>query len=103
MPTTYNKLVRDGIPSIIRQDGKTPHTHIANGDELEKALLEKLLEEANEFQSSNDPAELADIQEVVSALASYYGITPQELEAKRRHKADERGTFSQGIILEYVD
>ena len=103
MPISYTKLVRDGIPNIIRRDGKTPHTHIAQGSELESALLEKLLEEVLEFQQSKDPSELADVQEVVYAIASFYGIKPQELDAKRKQKADERGAFSQGIILDYVD
>lgn len=103
MPTQYNKLVRDGISDIIRREGKIPHAHIATGFELEMALLEKLLEEVREFQQSKDPAELADVQEVVYTIASFYGINSQELDAKRKQKADEKGAFSQGIILDYVD
>ncbi len=116
----YNKLVRDKIPEIIRADNKTPYTHKVSGSELEDALQKKLTEEIREFRKSRTMEELADILEVVEALiqinheympertrvysiANNYNITKMELESIRANKAKERGTFSQGIILEYVE
>jgi len=100
---TYNKLVRDLIPEIIQQDGKTPYFHNASGLELEAALKQKLDEEVREFQESNNPKELADILEVIYTIASFYGIKPDELESMRKQKADERGSFFKSIILEKVE
>ncbi len=99
----YNKLVRDRIPEIIKQDGQTPYTHTASGLELEKALWKKVEEEIKEFQVSKDPRELADILEVIYALANFYGVKPDELESIRKQKAKERGGFCQNIILERVE
>lgn len=42
MTTKYNKLVRDRIPDIIKEDHKTPTTHTATDEEYLKVLLEKL-------------------------------------------------------------
>lgn len=96
----YNKLVRDRIPEIIRAKGKEPITHIADGAEYAEKLREKLLEEVNEYRESHAPEELADILEVLYALAELDQLTQAALEEIRRTKADERGSFRKRIILE---
>lgn len=40
MPT-YNKLIRDKIPQIIKSNGKTPTTRILKEDEYIEELCEK--------------------------------------------------------------
>ena len=39
------KLVRDGIPDIIRAAGQQPTVHVLDDDAYRDALLNKLLEE----------------------------------------------------------
>lgn len=46
---TYNKLVRDNVPDIIRANGGTCKTKTVKGEELRTALREKLCEEVAEF------------------------------------------------------
>ena len=49
--TVYNKLIRDKIPEIIENDGKEPITKtITDENEFLQLLIEKLLEEVNEFK-----------------------------------------------------
>ena len=98
--TKYNKLIRDKIPDIIKQKGGTPVTHIATPDEYEKKLRDKLVEEVKEFLDSSNPEELADIMEVIYALSGRLGVDKKALEDLRKRKADDRGGFEQGIILE---
>lgn len=92
------KLVRDRIPELIAQKEAPPITHIATDAEFRRALAEKLLEEANEFYLSPSPEELADVLEVVNALAELHG-GKSAIEALREKKAVERGTFTKKIIL----
>ena len=101
------KLVRDKIPAIIEADGKTPVTKILVDDDIyEMELYIKLQEEMQEFLDAhtiqNTIEELADIMEVVYALAKVYGITKEELEHIRKRKAEERGAFDKKIFLQYV-
>ena len=96
----HYKLVRDRIPEIIRAGGGAPITHVASNEEYGLRLDEKLLEEIEEFFGSREPEELADILEVVFALAAHAGISREELERLRAKKAEERGAFTQRIILE---
>lgn len=99
----YDKLVRDGIPGIIEEEGETPVTHVADGDEYEDRLLDELDEEAAEYRESGDVEELADVLEVVHALRDLEGRSRDELETMRAEKAEERGRFSEGVVLERVE
>lgn len=105
MKTTYNKLVRDRIPDIIRQAGNRPATRIAADAELPALLEEKLVEELAELQEpgANRAEELADILEVVLAMAAREGLSPGQLYALRHKKRDERGGFDDGVVLEWVE
>lgn len=102
MRRMYNKLVRDKIPAIIIADGKQCHTKILNDADYATKLNEKLLEECSEYLESNNPEELADILEVVYAIASLQGITADELEKERHNKAKRRGGFEKRILLKEV-
>ena len=99
----YNKLVRDKIPTIIRENNQIPSIKIANNEEYFTTLKAKLEEEVSEYLESHDSEELADIMEVVHALAEHNGISIEEIEKIRQNKKQERGGFSQKIILEHVE
>lgn len=99
---SYNKLVRDKIPSIIELDGKTCVSEILSDADYIRFLDEKLNEECGEYQESKSPEELADILEVVYAIAATQGLSIVELEQLRREKTDKRGGFAQKILLKEV-
>lgn len=94
------KLVRDRIPEIIRQQGKTPEIVQISGEKLRQALKDKLVEEAEEVrQAENILEELADVQEVVDALIEAYGLDPAAVELARADKKAKRGGFTSGQFL----
>ena len=94
------KLVRDRIPEIMRAAGKEPKTHIADEEEYWKRLKEKLREEAAEFTADEKEEELADVFEVVRAIAEFKKFDLENIEAMREKKAKERGGFSKRIVLD---
>lgn len=101
MPT-YHKLVRDRVPELIRRNGGEAQTSRLSDQEFATALARKLVEEAEEFATTPSSEELADVLEVVHALAGQTGISVDELEAVRRAKAAERGGFDKRLLLEWV-
>tara|TARA_Y100001938_G_scaffold147032_1_gene227322 strand:- start:3932 stop:4240 length:309 start_codon:yes stop_codon:yes gene_type:complete len=99
----YDKLIRDRIPEIMDSKGKEYAVRqVANAPEKEIYLKKKLLEEVHEFLAEPSVEELADIKEVLLALADSLGYIPEELEFVRMSKRTERGGFEDGIILEEV-
>ena len=99
----YNKLVRDKIPEIIENSGKTCVTRILSDDEYLKELDIKLNEEVAEYQADKSLEEMADVLEVLQAICIDRGYSLEQLEEVRKKKADERGGFKNKIYLEHVN
>ena len=89
------KLIRDKIHEIYQLHD----IHIAEDEEYGEELRKKLQEEVDEFKENDSPEELADIIEVIYAIARFKDISIDELEKIRLDKADKRGSFDKRIIL----
>ena len=99
----HNKLGRDKIPEIIEKTGKVCHIHTLTSDEYLAELDRKLNEECAEYQADKSLEELADMLEVMYAIAEARGYSVEELEKVRAEKAEKRGAFIEKIYLESVD
>ncbi|MER5646817.1 nucleoside triphosphate pyrophosphohydrolase [Streptosporangium sp. NPDC002524] len=96
------KLVRDRIPEIIRENGGEPVVTVLDDADYREALLEKLFEEAAELREA--PAaevaeEIADVLEVLRAVAHVHGYEWWDIEKVAEDKRAERGAFSGRIHL----
>lgn len=99
----YDKLIRDRIPEIMDSKGKKYIMRQTDTDmEKDSYLRKKLQEEVNEFLEKPSIEELADIKEVILALADSLGYIPEELEFVRMNKRNAHGGFEHGFILEEV-
>lgn len=97
--TVYNKLVRDKIPELIRKQGQEPQVRILDDEEYFRCLVEKLDEEVAEFHRDRNIEELADILEVVLALAETLGASQADLMEAYQEKHEMRGGFSDRVFL----
>lgn len=105
MERVYNKLVRDKIPNIIKDKGETPIIKILDNVEYKKELEKKLYEEYQEvIEASGDERieELADMLEVIRALAKLEERTLDEVILIADNKNEKRGAFKERIFLEKV-
>ena len=97
------KLVRDGIPDIIRAEGGNTDIIVLDEPSYRQALLAKLIEEAAEAQSASPDAlidELADVWEVLQATSTAHGFTMQAVVEAADRKQQERGGFNERLWLE---
>ncbi|UQD52216.1 phosphoribosyl-ATP pyrophosphohydrolase [Bacillus methanolicus] len=103
----YNKLVRDRIPEIIESTGKQFSTRILSDEEYIKVLKKKSFEELEEYvnTTNNEDAieELADLLEIIHALAEFHGASIEKVEEVRKRKEEERGGFKERIFLIEVE
>jgi len=100
--TLHNKLVRDEIPQILRDYWDCPITRIAFGEEFFEKLKAKLGEETTKYLDSDNPEKLADILEVIYALAEHHNISIDKLKKMRLSEQASRWSFKRRIILEHT-
>lgn len=103
----HNKLVRDKIPEIIASTGKKFSTRILSNEEYITELKKKSFEELHEYVETTKQAdaieELADLLEIMHALAEYHASSIEEVEKVRQEKAAKRGGFKEKIYLIEVE
>lgn len=101
------KLIRDRLPQMMRDQGLSVFERRMETGEFIARLKEKLIEEAREAAASEVRddlvEELADLAEVIAALTVAAGIAPEEIEAVRLKKRDERGGFEDRVFNAAVE
>ena len=100
------KLIRDGLPQIMRGQGLRVFERVLDDAEYLAELKRKLVEEAAEAASADADSlveELADVVEVVIALAQAGGASLEDIEAKRLTKRAERGGFEGRVYNASVE
>ncbi len=108
MEKIYNKLVRDKIEDIIKQEGERPKTRILEKPEKIRELLRKLEEEVKEIISAKEnmpelAKEIGDALEVIDAIIEECGLDKVEVLKMKAERKEKRGGFSRGLFLESVD
>lgn len=101
-----NKLVRDRILGEMQATGQTVSFRRLSDADYLKELNRKLLEEANEFSTEDTKEalkELADVLEVVEALAAALDTDFDGLRAVQAERKAKRGGFADRIYIERVD
>ena len=105
MERICNKLVRDKIPNIIKAKGETPVVRILDEVEYKNELEKKLYEEYKEvIEATGDDRleELADMLEVIRALAKLENKDLNDIIEIALIKNEKRGAFETKIFLEKV-
>lgn len=105
MEKIYNKLVSDKIPNIIKEKKETPVVKILDDLEYKEAVEKKLYEEYKEvIEASGEDRveELADVLEIIKALAKLENKTLEDVIKVANKKVDKRGGFEEKIFLEKV-
>ena len=103
MKKIYQKLIRDRIPGVIADAGKSFATRKASETELMSYAMKKLQEEVQEFIEDPCAEEAGDIMEIFHFICDRLEIRDSEIMAETTAKRITRGGFNQGLILEWVE
>ena len=106
MEIIYDKLVRDNIPEIIKENNGIPYIRKLNDSEYWEHLLKKDSEELEEVRNASSSEEikkeLADKVELIRAMAEFNGFAFQDVINEADSKKAKRGGFEKRILLEKV-
>lgn len=99
----FVKIVRDKIPARIAQRQEAEVTRKLPESIQKNFLISKLLEEALEVRNAQardeKTLELADLLEIVRALARLDGISIEEVTKAADEKRLKAGGFDEGLVL----
>lgn len=99
MNRAYNKLVRDNIPQLIRESGRGCTSRVLNEQQYFDALLDKIVEEIEEYRISGNEEELADVYEVLDCLVALKEYEPMHIDYLQLIRREARGSFRNRILL----
>ena len=103
-----DKLHRDKTADILRAKGEAIKEYALTDDaDYIKALNNKLIEETHEVIEATNKAEiaeeLADVLEVMHALAKVHGITMDVVEVERVKKYEAKGGFYNRLFAVWME
>lgn len=91
------KVVRDNVGGLL-DDSRVIYKPVENRSMLVAALRQKLIEEAVEYVVNPSIGELADVLEVIRALADFdLGIRFDRVQDEALDKRLDRGGFHDGV------
>jgi predicted house-cleaning noncanonical NTP pyrophosphatase (MazG superfamily) len=99
MRRSYNKLVRDNMPQLIKESGRECRHRIMNDREYFDALLDKVVEEIEEYRISGNEDELADVYEVLDCLVQFKEYEPMHIDYLRLIRKEARGSYRDKVLL----
>ncbi|NLN97743.1 MAG: nucleoside triphosphate pyrophosphohydrolase [Eubacteriaceae bacterium] len=101
MRITSNTLVRDKIPTIIKDSGRDCDYKILENDEdMKNALNQKLKEKAEVFANNPTADELSDLYDLLKAFEILYEYEPTYIDYLRLQNKENKGSYSGRVFLE---
>ena len=101
-----NKLVRDNIPEMTKDEGGFTKFKILSNEEFLTEITKKIVEEAQEVVDAKDKqemtTEIGDVLEIIDEIIKVSGIDKKEIEKSRIKKRQERSGFDNHIFLKSV-
>jgi predicted house-cleaning noncanonical NTP pyrophosphatase (MazG superfamily) len=107
MKEKKNTLIRDNVPAIMSQQGKTCRTVHLDDEKYLQLLNELFLEEVKRYveqdaMDNRDIECLADVGEVMHAILAFKGITLEEFQTVRKQRFEELGGYLDRIFLKDI-
>ena len=102
----FNKLIRSKIPARMIEEGVVINAQKLEIQEYIAQLKQKIIEEAIEVSETNSREdliiELADVLEVIYAIAEATSISQVEIEQARIEKREINGHFKPEHYIHYI-
>jgi len=103
----FNKLIRSKLPARMQKEGVIIHGAELSDEEYIVQLKNKIVEEAGEVLLAEDSehlkTELADVLEVIHAIADASNIDLAEIEKTRMDKHAINGCFKASNYVHYIE
>ncbi len=87
------------MPQLIKESGRDCSYRIMNDREYFDALLDKVVEEIEEYRISGNEEEIADVYEVLDCLVQFKEYEPMHIDYLRLIRKEARGSYLDRVLL----
>lgn len=87
------------MPRLIKESGRECSYRIMNDREYFDALLDKVVEEIEEYRISGNEEEIADVFEVLDCLVQFKEYEPMHIDYLRLIRKEARGSYQDRVLL----
>jgi predicted house-cleaning noncanonical NTP pyrophosphatase (MazG superfamily) len=103
----FDKLIRSKLPARMKNEGVSVNSESLSADKYIIQLKKKIIEEALEVQEASSKeeltTELADVMEVIHAIAVASNISLDEIESAKSEKLEVNGDFQPENYINYIE
>jgi predicted house-cleaning noncanonical NTP pyrophosphatase (MazG superfamily) len=103
----FEKLIRNNLPTRMEAEGITVNSRTLEHADYLLELKKKILEEAKEVSEANSKeeltTELADVMEVIEAIAAANQISLEEITNSKVKKREINGYFLPENYINYIE
>jgi len=103
----FDKLIRSKIPARMEDEGVSVNRNSLSKSEYLSELKKKILEEAQEVHDAESKedliTELADVMEVIHAIADANAISLTDIENAQLEKREINGHFLPENYINYIE
>lgn len=96
------KLVRDKIPEILENSGKSCTIEVLDDQQMLEYLYVKFNEELYELFHCEELEGLADVMEVLFSIGKRYGYSEDDILNRRNEKKATHGSFNSNLLLKEI-
>ena len=102
MTFTAGELIRDKVPAILQEQGKSACCDVLDEATYEKLLNEKFLDEVARYAKEGTLEAMADIGEVMHAILALKKIPIEKFQQARLARMEELGGYGSRLFLKEV-
>lgn len=102
MTFTAGKLIRDKVPAILQEQGKTACCDVLDEATYEQLLNEKFVEEAARYAKEGTMDAMAEIGEIMHAILALKKIPIEAFQKARLVQLEEMGGYGSRLYLKEI-
>lgn len=96
---SYNKVVRNKVPQILQKSGVSFNFEVLSKDRSVEYLYSILISYIYDSVETKSLSEIVECIDLLTSIASEYGYSEEDILSEKNRITEEKGSYSEKILL----